>query len=322
MRKDLLSASDLEPSDVEAIYSLADHLRAVPLSRALEGRAVALLFERPSTRTRVSFEVGVSQLGGHPVYLDYTTTQLSRGESVEDTARTLERYVSAIVARVSRHDTLERMAAAARIPVINALSDLEHPCQALSDYYTVREKLGRLRGVVLAFIGDSTNVFNSLALLGAILGVEVRIASPRGYGPSRTLISRVRDLGGDVLVYEDPEEAVRGADVVYTDVFISMGQESEREARLRAFLPRYRVTEELMSRTGKRSIFMHCLPAHRGEEVEDAVMDSESSVVFDQAGNRLHVQKAILVRLAEEGHLRRRPIGLGRPAAPPRGPRR
>nr|CCC55645.1 ornithine carbamoyltransferase [uncultured archaeon] len=292
-------------SDVEAIYSLADRLKASPLSsRALEGRSVALLFEKPSTRTRVSFEVGVSQLGGTPIYLDYTTTQLSRGESVEDTARTLERYVDAIVARVNRHSTLERMASSVRIPVVNALSDAEHPCQALSDYYTVREKLGRLEGVTLAFVGDATNVFNSLAILGALLGVEVRIASPRGYGPSPQLVQRVRDLGGSLTVHEDPAEAVRGADVVYTDVFVSMGQEQEREARLRAFLPRYRVTRELMSMTGKRSIFMHCLPAHRGEEVEDAVMDSEASVVFDQAENRLHVQKALLVRMAEEGYLR------------------
>ncbi|MGC9178090.1 MAG: ornithine carbamoyltransferase [Conexivisphaera sp.] len=303
MKKDVLSAADLTPSDVDAIYSLADGLRKAPMSDVLRGRAVALLFEKPSTRTRVSFEVGVSQLGGIPIYLDYTTTQLSRGETVEDTARTLERYVDAIVARVNRHGTLTSMAAAAGIPIINALSDIEHPCQALSDYYTIREKMGRLRGVVLAFIGDSTNVFNSLALLGAILGVEVRIASPKEYGPSKWLLDKVRELGGDVLVYDDPSEAVKGADVVYTDVLVSMGQESEREARLRAFLPRYRVTPELMSKTGKRSIFMHCLPAHRGEEVSDSVMDSEQSVVFEQAGNRLHAQKALLVRLAEEGHL-------------------
>ncbi len=308
MKKDVLSAADLTPSDVDAIYSLADGLRKAPMSDVLRGRAVALLFEKPSTRTRVSFEVGVSQLGGIPIYLDYTTTQLSRGETVEDTARTLERYVDAIVARVNRHGTLTSMAAAAGIPIVNALSDIEHPCQALSDYYTIREKMGRLRGVVLAFIGDSTNVFNSLALLGAILGVEVRIASPKEYEPSRWLLDKVRELGGDVLVYDDPSEAVKGADVVYTDVLVSMGQESEREARLRAFLPRYRVTPELMSKTGKRSIFMHCLPAHRGEEVSDSVMDSEQSVVFEQAGNRLHVQKALLVRLAEEGHLQpRRP---------------
>ncbi len=307
MKKDLLSAADLTPSDVDAIYSLADELRRRPILDALRGRAVALLFEKPSTRTRVSFEVGVGQLGGIPVYLDYTTTQLSRGETVEDTVRTLERYVDAIVARVNRHETLLRMAGTARIPVINALSDLEHPCQALSDYYTIREKLGRLRGVVLAFVGDSTNVFNSLALLGSLLGVEVRIASPKGYGPPKWLMDRVRELGGDILVYEDPLEAVKGADVVYTDVLVSMGQEAEREARLRAFLPRYRVTPELMSGTGKRSIFMHCLPARRGEEVTDSVMDSEQSVVFDQAENRLHVQKALLVRLAEEGYLPRRP---------------
>ncbi len=305
MRKDLLSAADLSPSDVDRIYAIADGLRASPTSGILRGRAVALIFERPSTRTRVSFEVGVAQLGGIPIYLDYVTTQLSRGETVEDTARTLERYVSAIVARVGRHEVLERMAAAARIPVINALSDLEHPCQALSDYYTIKGRLGRLKGVVLTFVGDATNVFNSLAILGAMLGVEVRIASPRGYGPSEYVKAKVRELGGDILHYEDPREAVRGADVIYTDVFVSMGKEAEREERLRAFLPRYRVTPELMDATGKESLFMHCLPAHRGEEVVDEVIDSPRSIVFEQAGNRLHVQKAILVRMAEEGYLRR-----------------
>jgi ornithine carbamoyltransferase len=304
MKKDVLSSADLTSRDVHGIYSLADHLKAVRLSRALDGRSIALLFEKPSTRTRVSFEVGIGQLGGTPIYMDYTSTQLSRGETVEDTARTLERYVDAIVARVNDHATLERMASAAGIPVINALSDVEHPCQALSDYYTIREKLGRLKGVSLAFIGDATNVFNSLVLLGAQLGVEVRIASPRGFGPPESLVRRARELGGDVLVYEDPREAVKGADVVYTDVFVSMGQESERAERMRAFLPRYRVTPELISGTGRRSIFMHCLPAHRGEEVEGSVIDSDYSVVFDQAENKMHVQKALLVRLAQEGHLR------------------
>lgn len=303
MEKDFISAGDLSRKEILEIFTLATQLKKTPWTRSLERRVIALLFEKPSTRTRVSFEAGVSQLGGVPIYMDFTTTQLARGESVSDTGRTLERYVDAIIARVQRHEFLIDLASSTEVPVINALSDREHPCQALADYYTIEEKIGRLEGVILTFIGDANNVFNSLAIMGNLLKVEVRIAAPKGYGPDGRIVNIIRDLGGQLEYFEDPKEAVRGADVIYTDVFVSMGQEEERGGRRRAFLPKYRVTEELMAATGKESLFMHCLPAHRGEEVTDAVIDSRSSIVFDQAENRLHTQKALLVKLVEGGFL-------------------
>lgn len=305
MRKDLLSVLDTTRDDLERIFRVTDKLkRRGGYNNVLKGRVIALLFEKPSTRTRISFEVGISQLGGTSIYVDASTTQLSRGETIEDTARTMERYVDAIVARVREHETLEKLARSSRIPVINALSNVEHPCQAISDYYTIRERVGELGKVTMAFIGDANNVFNSLALAGAMLGVKVRIASPKKYSPKPWLIESVRRLGGSLEVYEDPVAAVKGVDVIYTDVFVSMGEEGARDEKLSEFVPHYQVNMGLIKASGRGDVvFMHCLPAHRGEEVTSDVIESRHSIVFDQAENRLHTQKALLALMAEEGFL-------------------
>lgn len=305
MRKDLLSVLDTTRDDLERIFRITDKLkRRGGYNNVLKGKVIALLFEKPSTRTRISFEVGISQLGGTSIYVDASTTQLSRGETIEDTARTMERYVDAIVARVREHETLEKLARSSRIPVINALSNVEHPCQAISDYYTIRERVGELRKVTIAFVGDANNVFNSLALAGAMLGVKIRIASPKKYSPKPWVIESVRRLGGSLEVYEDPVAAVKGVDVIYTDVFVSMGEEEARDEKLSEFLPRYQVNMNLIKASGRDDVvFMHCLPAHRGEEVTSDVIESRHSIVFDQAENRLHTQKALLVLMTEEGFL-------------------
>ncbi len=260
---------------------------------------MAMIFEKPSTRTRASFAVAVYEMGGLPVVYSRDELQLSRGEPIKDTARVLSRYHDAIAARVYRHEELEELAAYSSVPVVNLLSDRFHPLQALADYMTILEKLGRLEGVKLAFVGDGRdNVFQSLAIAGLKLGVEVRVACPGPYAPDTRELERLAgEVRGVLKVYEDPVAAVEGVDVIYTDVIVSMGQESEREQRLRAFLPRYRVTRELLEAAGGDVIFMHCLPARRGEEVEEEVLEGDRSVVFDQAENRLHTAKAVLAML-------------------------
>ncbi|MEM1619154.1 MAG: ornithine carbamoyltransferase [Fervidicoccaceae archaeon] len=302
----LLSVLDLEPSEMLEVVELGLHFKRLYYEGrrtvgVLEGKSIALLFERPSTRTRVSFELAVRQLGGHPIVLYSSELQLARGETVADTARTLSRYVDGIVARVSKHQHLVELADNASVPVINALSDREHPVQALGDLMTVREKLGRLTGVSLALVGDGrSNVFVSLLLAGAALGLDLRLASPRPLWPSEDVISRAEELarssGASVRLFEDPKEAVTGADVVYTDVWVSMGCEPEREWRVKLLEP-YRVDAKLMRSASPAAIFMHCLPAKRGEEVTDEVLDGPSSVVWDQAENRLHIQKGLLYYL-------------------------
>jgi len=297
----LLTIGDLRADELLHLIELALEYkelrrRGVRVTGELSGRSVALIFEKPSTRTRASFSVAVYEMGGLPVTYSWSELQLARGEPVKDTARVLSRYHDAIAARVYRHSDLEEAARYSSVPVINLLSDREHPLQALADYVTILERFGTLSGVKLAFVGDGrNNVFTSLAVAGLKLGVEVRVASPPGYQPSIEELERAAgEVRGAVRVYEDPFEAVRGADVVYTDVFVSMGQESEREARLRAFVPRYRVTAELMGEAPAHAVFMHCLPAHRGEEVEEEVLEGPRSVVFEQAENRLHTSKAAL----------------------------
>ncbi len=270
-------------------------------ANGLEGKSVALLFQKPSTRTRVSFDVAISQLGGHSVYLGYAESQLGRGETVADTARVLSRYVDCVVARVNKHGDLEEMAEYASIPVINALSDLHHPCQAVADLYTVWEKLGTLEGVKVAYVGDGNNVCNSLLVGCSKLGVDVSVACPQGYEPDegvqKMAETNAQGSGSKVEIFREPLIAVRNADVVYTDTFVSMGDESERETRLKTFLPKYRVTSDLFKHASKDALFMHCLPAHRNEEVTDEVMDGPHSVIWDQAENRLHTTKAILVKI-------------------------
>lgn len=266
----------------------------------LAGKTVAVLFEKPSTRTRISFAVAIHELGALPLVLETSNMQLIRGETIADTAKVLERYVHGIVARVYEHRTLEELAANASIPVINALSDFSHPCQALGDFLTIKEKKGTLKGVKLAYVGDGNNVANSLLIGGSILGLDVSIASPKGYEPSKEVVeianSFAKFSNSRIFITNDPHEAVKDADAIYTDVWASMGQEAEHEKRVEIFRP-YQINSELLKHAKDDVIVMHCLPAHRGEEITDEVLDGPHSVVFDQAENRLHIQKAILALL-------------------------
>lgn len=302
MARHLLSAGDLSAEEIAYLIDLAlDYKRlrrrGVRTTGELRGKTIAMIFEKPSTRTRASFTVAVYEMGGLPVAYNREELQLARGEPIRDSARVLSKYHDAIAVRAYRHSDLEEFARFSEVPVINLLSDREHPLQALADFMTIVEKLGRLEGVKLAFIGDGRdNVLTSLAAAGLKLGVEIRVASPPNYQPDIDELKQAAGGSpkGTIKVFEDPFEAVRGADVVYTDVFVSMGQEAEREARLKVFLPRYKVTRELMEEAGSGAIFMHCLPARRGEEVEEDVLEGPNSVVFEQAENRLHTSKGLL----------------------------
>jgi ornithine carbamoyltransferase len=300
--KDFLTLSELTTHDIESILSLAALLKQRRNERlgsgALGGRTVALVFEKPSTRTRVSFQVAINELGGNAISLSANELQLGRGETIEDTGQVLSRYVHCIMARVNRHADLERLAEASNVPVINGLSELYHPVQVLADLLTLNEHKNRLAGLKVAWVGDGDNVCNSWAFGAALTGIEFVAATPRGYEPPPEVIreaSRVaRGTGGSISVVSDPEAAVIGADCVMTDTFVSMGLEDEKRKRTEAFLPRYQVTEALMTRAKKGAIFEHCLPAHRGEEVTPGVIDGPQSVVFDEAENRLHTTKALL----------------------------
>jgi len=300
----LLSINDLNRAEVERLFHRASDLKA-SLKRGqsanpLAGRSLALVFEKPSLRTRVTFQVAMTQLGGQALYLSAQEIQLGVRESVPDVARNLGRWVDAIAARTYAHATVEELAAWAGVPVINALSDREHPCQALTDLFTLWERGLELRSLKFAWIGDgNNNVCHSLLLLGALLGMPMKIASPPGYGPDPGIQSLVRSASGRFELTEDPKEAARGADVLYTDVWITMGQEAERAKRLATF-KRYQLNEQLVRFARDGALVMHCLPAHRGEEITDSVLDGPQSIVFDQAENRLHVQKAILLSLLEE----------------------
>ncbi|MDO8475426.1 MAG: ornithine carbamoyltransferase [Candidatus Rokubacteria bacterium] len=296
-----VSIRDLDRKHVLDIFKLTAELKAELKAgqrvTPLAGRTLALIFEKPSLRTRVTFEVAMVQLGGAAVYLSAQDIGPGKRESVPDIARNLSRWVDGIAARVFAHKTLEELAAHATIPVINALSDLEHPCQAMADLYTLWERGIELKGLELAWIGDGNNVFNSVLLLSALMGVRVRAACPPGYEPAPAVLDACGALGGLVRVTTDAREAAEGADVLYTDVWISMGQEAEREKRLEAF-QRYQVTETLLGFASPKALVMHCLPAHRGEEITDAVLDGPRSIVLDQAENRLHVQKGIVMHLS------------------------
>jgi len=293
----LISVADLSPRDVQRVVDVALQTKNGQSVSILGGKTLALLFEKPSLRTRVSFDVAMQQLGGHALYLSPAEVGLGEREPVADVARVLSRYVDAIAARTFKHETVEELARWADVPVINALSDGEHPCQALADLLTIYEKKDRWRGLVLAFVGDGNNVARSLMLGSAMVGMEFRIASPQGYCVSRALVDKAESLaaasGAAVVCVESPQEAVRGADVVYTDVWASMGQEKEQAERRRAFSG-YQVNAELLALASPDAIVMHDLPAHRGEEIADEVIEGPQSVVFDQAENRLHAQKAVL----------------------------
>ncbi|MDQ3931871.1 MAG: ornithine carbamoyltransferase [Actinomycetota bacterium] len=285
-----------------ALLDLADDLKrerrrsGVAHSTLLAGRSVALLFEKPSTRTRVSFHVAVAELGGNPLPLSAQELQLGRGEPIADTGAVLSRYVHALVVRTFAHERLVELSAAASVPVVNALSDHEHPCQALADLLTIREHRGELAGMRLSYIGDGNNVAHSLLLAAGLMGMSVSVGHPPGYGPDPRVVERARELGGAVLTTEDPVAAVKGAHVVYTDVWASMGHEAEQEQRRQRFA-RYQVSAELMAWAGPDAIFLHCLPAHRGQEVTEEVIDGPASRVLEQAENRLHTQKALLSML-------------------------
>ncbi|MEE9284851.1 MAG: ornithine carbamoyltransferase [Dehalococcoidia bacterium] len=302
-KQDLVSLSDLSPEQLRRILVNAVELKKGVGQRLLEGKTLALLFQKPSLRTRVSFDVAMVQLGGHTIYLSPDEVGLSKRESVSDVARVVSRYVDVIAARTFAHEDVEELARYASVPVINALSDQEHPCQALADLLTVEEKTNGLEGRTIAYIGDGNNVAASLALGAAMSGVEFRIASPEGYELAERVIGTVKRLAVEAqtrfVMLRDPEEAVREADVVYTDVWTSMGQEDQRERRLKAFAS-YQVTERLLAQAGPGAIFMHPLPAHHGEEVANGLLDHPASVVFDQAENRLHAQKSLLVELFRE----------------------
>jgi ornithine carbamoyltransferase len=311
--RDLLGVADLSAAEVEWIFERAAALKAEyratrrHVDPPLVGRTVAMLFQKPSLRTRVTFEAGMNQLGGHAVYLTEDVVMGAR-ESVRDVARNLDRFVDAIIARTGPHEVVTELAAQASIPVINGLTIREHPCQALADAFTIRERFGRSRDVVVAFVGDGNNVYHSLALAGALLGMEVRLAHPPGYAPAERIVARARELaaasGGRLEFASDPAEVVHGADVIYTDAWTSMGQEAEAEERRDAFA-RYQVNAALLDIAGPDAVVMHCLPAHRGEEITSDVMDGPQSIILDQSENRLHVQKALLVGVLG---------GIGRPS--------
>lgn len=296
---------DLSPDELIAVLDDADRRKADRFGdKPLAGpRSVAVIFEKPSTRTRLSFEAGIADLGGHPIILDARSTQLGRGETIEDTAAVLSRYVDAIVIRTFGQDRIEALAAASTVPVVNALTDLAHPCQALADLQTIREHKGTLAGLTLTYLGDGNNMAHSLLLAGAAAGLHVRVAAPEGFDPDPQIVARAAaigaETGGSAIALRDPKEACSGADVLYTDVWASMGQEDEAEARLAPFRP-YQLDSAALGVADEKAIVLHCLPAHRGEEISAEVIDGPQSVVFDQAENRLHAQKAVLAFLLEK----------------------
>lgn len=307
-KRDLVSVTDFSAKEVRQLFLLAGLMKAGPgaYSEALRSKMAALVFEKPSLRTRVTFEVGMFSMGGHAVYLAPADIRIGKRESVEDVARNLGRWVHVIVARTFAHDTVVRFAEAAGIPVINALSDAEHPCQALADFLTLLEKWGDPRNGKLAFVGDGNNICCSLVLLAAMLGVNMSVATPDEFGVPEDVLQKAESLaeasGAEISINNDPVEAVRGAEAVYTDTWVSMGQEAEGDVRQKRFRS-FQVTADLMQHAAPGALFMHCLPAHRGQEVTDEVIDGPTSVVFQQAENRLHIQKAILHTLLAEQYV-------------------
>jgi len=295
-----LSVDDFTKEQITEIFEIADNLQAGSVEMSLkEGSTLALLFEKPSTRTRVSFEAAMAQLGGHSIYIDARTSQLSRGETVADTAKVLSSYVDFIAARLFKHSDLIELANNSTVPVINALTDIEHPCQALSDIYTIQQIKKRLRGIKLVFAGDiANNVANSLMLAGAKMGLEISLVGPKDYMPNSVYFTKAREYSS-VEAYSDIKEGVRNADVIYTDTFVSMGEENEAKERLAKFSP-YQVNGKMLSYAKNDAIVMHCLPAHRGEEITSEVIDGPKSVVWQQAKNKMLIEKAILLYLSEK----------------------
>jgi ornithine carbamoyltransferase len=303
---DLIADRDLARTDLNLIFETAQRMKAKPgsFARALEGKQLAMIFEKPSLRTRVTFEVGMTSMGGYAVYLDHAKPRLGEREAIKDIARNLERWVHCIVARTFSHSAVVELAENASIPVINGLTELCHPCQAIADYFTMGEKFGKLKGMKLAFVGDGYNMCNSLMVTGAKLGVSVSVASPPGFEPKAEIVEEAKAFakksGAKIQIHSDPIEAVSGAHVVYTDVWTSMGQEFAAHMRSQIFAP-FQVTDAVMAAADPGAVFMHCLPAVRGQEVTADVIDSPRSAVYDQAENRLHVQKALMFLLMKHG---------------------
>ena len=300
MPSHLLSLADLSYDDIINLLDTASDLKEKRVrgktSGALKSRTLAMLFEKSSTRTRISFEAAMTELGGHGIYLNYKDIQLGRGESVADTARVMSRYVHAIMARVYKHETLIELSKNSDVPVINGLSDLEHPCQLLADLLTIREYKGKFKGLNFSWIGDGNNVCNSAILACALTGMKMTVACPEGYEPDREIVEKARKLGGVVNIIRDPMKAAKNADILSTDVWVSMGDEEEYDQRLHDFRP-YQINSKLLEQAKHDVMILHCLPAHRGEEITAEVVDGPNSAVFDQAENRLHVQKALLLKL-------------------------
>lgn len=300
--EDLCSIADLSSSEVRAILKLGHDVKRNPAEyrRALDAKQMVLMFEKASLRTRMSFEAGINTMGGNAIFVDQTNSPLGERESIADVARNVERWVDVIVLRTYAHDTITEMAANARVPVINALSDFEHPCQALADFMTIEEHFGTTKGVNFTYVGDGNNVCHSLMLAGAQLGANVTVATPRGYSPDIEIVTLARDIaqsnGCEVRLLQDPQAAAEGADAIYTDVCVSMGMEHESTKRAPIFRP-FQVNDALMQKASPSAVFMHCLPARRNAEVSDSVLDGPQSIVFDQAENRMHAQKALLLLL-------------------------
>lgn len=300
MRRDFISALDADPHDLTLLLDSAARMKRARGEagdrRILAGKCLAMVFEKASTRTRVSFEVGMEELGGHAIFLNPDDLQLGRGEEIRDTARVLSRYVSGVMIRAFRHRTIEEFARHSTIPVINGLSDREHPCQILGDLLTLREHFGSTDGIQVAWIGDGNNVCHSLILSAAMAGLEISVASPARYRPDQGIVEAARAAGAKIEITADPREAARDADVLYTDVWVSMGEEAERDERLAAFRG-YTLDAALLSLASPDAVVLHCLPAHRGEEITGDVLEGHQSIVWDQAENRLHTEKALLATL-------------------------
>lgn len=303
MKKDFISILDISRAELEGILAEAEKLKrqkkAGVAHELLAGKTLAMIFEKASTRTHISFEVGMNELGGHALFLNARDMQIWRGEEIRDTARAASRYVSAIMIRAYKHSTIEEFAEYATIPVINGLSDLEHPCQLLADIMTMKEHFGSISDLNVAWVGDGNNVCNSLILSTVQTGYDVTVATPKGYEPEETIVKKARSLGGHVKLVRKPEAAVKDADVIITDTWISMGDDKEREVRLKVF-EQYTVDAPLLRLASKGARVLHCLPAHRGQEISDEVMEGGQSLVWDEAENRLHAQKALLVWLLKK----------------------
>ncbi len=302
MKKDLISIECLETKEIFDILDLTAKVKADKpgYADALKGKSIGLIFQKPSNRTRVSFEIAMNQLGGNAMYLGPGEIDMGVRETVKDVACVLSRYLDGMVARTYKHDDVKELARFAAVPVINGLSNRAHPCQALSDIFTIKEKFGSLKGITLAYVGDGNNVLNSLMCAASKVGLDMKIATPKGYEPPKDLVSMVKkfasESGARIEFSNDPAAAASSADVIYTDVWVSMGQEKDTRKRLKAF-KNFQINDKLMKKAKKDCLVMHCLPAHRGQEITDSVIDSRNSIVYDQAENRMHVEKAILLRL-------------------------